>query len=146
MESSEFYLRYYVGHRGKHGTEFLEFECKSTGRVRYANNSHYRNEPLIRKEVNVSSIVLGELKEIVDSSGIMERDDTEWPEPNALGRQELEIINGGHICFITSQIGSFLDVQASHDPEGLKTFYYLVQDLKCFVFSLINLHFRVKPF
>ena len=31
------------------------------------------------------------------------------------------------------------------DPEGLRTFYYLVQDLKCFVFSLIALHFKIKP-
>ena len=33
----------------------------------------------------------------------------------------------------------------STDPEGLRIFYYLVQDLKCLVFSLIGLHFRIKP-
>ncbi len=43
----------------------------------------------------------------------------------------------------TSKIGSLLDVQESQDPEGLRLFYYLVQDLKCFVFSLITLHFKV---
>jgi protein mago nashi len=42
-----------------------------------------------------------------------------------------------------AKIGSLLDVQDSNDPEGLRVFYYLVQDLKCFVFSLINLHFKV---
>lgn len=47
------------------------------------------------------------------------------------------------IFFRTAQIGSFLEVQESKDPEGLKMFYYLIQDLKCFVFALINLHFRV---
>lgn len=31
------------------------------------------------------------------------------------------------------------------DPEGLRVFYYLVQDLKCLVFSLISLHFKIKP-
>lgn len=31
------------------------------------------------------------------------------------------------------------------DPEGLRTFYYLVQDLKCLVISLIGLHFKIKP-
>lgn len=31
------------------------------------------------------------------------------------------------------------------DPEGLRVFYYLVQDLKCLVFSLIGLHFKIKP-
>lgn len=32
----------------------------------------------------------------------------------------------------------------SEDPEGLRVFYYLVQDLKALVFSLISLHFKVK--
>ncbi len=31
------------------------------------------------------------------------------------------------------------------DPEGLRAFYYLVQDLKCFVLSLISLHFKINP-
>jgi hypothetical protein len=34
-------------------------------------------------------------------------------------------------------------VQDSSDPEGLRVFYYLVQDLKALVFSLISLHFKV---
>ena len=37
------------------------------------------------------------------------------------------------------------EVQDSNDPEGLKLFYYLVQDLKCLVFSIISLHFKIKP-
>jgi hypothetical protein len=36
-------------------------------------------------------------------------------------------------------------VQDSEDPEGLRVFYYLVQDLKALVFSLIGLHFKVNP-
>ena len=43
-----------------------------------------------------------------------------------------------------SKIGSLYDVQNSSDPEGLRTFYYLVQDLKCLVLSLIALHFKVR--
>lgn len=43
----------------------------------------------------------------------------------------------------TAKIGSLVDVQESDDPEGLRVFYYLVQDLKCLVFSLIGLHFKV---
>ena len=31
------------------------------------------------------------------------------------------------------------------DEEGLRCFYYLVQDVKCLVFSLIGLHFKIKP-
>ena len=50
-----------------------------------------------------------------------------------------------HTSFTTAKIGSLLDVQSSKDPEGLRVFYYLVQDLKCLVFSLINLHMKIKP-
>lgn len=32
--SDDFYLRYYVGHKGKFGHEFLEFEFTKDGRVR----------------------------------------------------------------------------------------------------------------
>jgi protein mago nashi len=44
----------------------------------------------------------------------------------------------------TAKIGSLVDVQDSADPEGLRVFYYLVQDLKALVFSLISLHFKVR--
>lgn len=37
-----------------------------------------------------------------------------------------------------------MDVTESADPEGLRVFYYLVQDLKALVFSLISLHFKVS--
>ncbi len=35
-------------------------------------------------------------------------------------------------------------MQDSSDPEGLRVFYYLVQDLKALVFSLISLHFKAS--
>ena len=41
MPRPEFYLRYYVGHRGKFGHEFMEFEFASTGKLRYANTVSY---------------------------------------------------------------------------------------------------------
>ena len=44
----------------------------------------------------------------------------------------------------TAKIGSLNDVNESEDPEGLRVFYYLVQDLKALVFSLISLHFKVR--
>jgi protein mago nashi len=46
----------------------------------------------------------------------------------------------------TAKIGSLVDVTESQDPEGLRVFYYLVQDLKALVFSLISLHFKGSPF
>lgn len=62
------------------------------------------------------------------------------------GLQELEIIIGDeHVSFTTSKIGSLIDVNQFKDLEGLRVFYYLAQDLKCLVFSLTVLHFKIKP-
>ncbi|KAH6790469.1 mago nashi family protein [Perilla frutescens var. frutescens] len=127
-ESGEFYLRYYVGHKGKFGHEFLEFEFRPDGKLRYANNSNYKNDTMIRKEVFLTPAVLKECRRIVAYSEIMKEDDNNWPEPDRVGRQELEIVMGNeHISFTTSKIGSLMDVQTSKDPEGLRIFYYLVQ-------------------
>lgn len=77
---------------------------------------------------------------------ILKEDDAKWPEPDRVGRQELEVVLGGeHISFATTKLGSLLQVQSSNDPEGLRSFYYLVQDLKCLTFSLINSHFKIQP-
>jgi len=146
IAEDDFYVRYYVGHKGMFGHEFLEFEIRPNGKLRYANNSRYKNETLIRKEVFVSPLVREELKRIIEASEVMKEDDSMWPEPDRIGSQELEIVmNNEHISFTTAKIGSLLDVQESKDAEGLRTFYYLVQDLKCFVFALISLHFKIKP-
>ncbi|GAA5799170.1 hypothetical protein MFLAVUS_001336 [Mucor flavus] len=123
----EFYVRYYSGHKGRYGHEFLEFEFRSDGLCRYANNSNYRNDSLIKKEMHVSSAVIEELKRIIEDSEVMKEDDSQWPTKN------------------TSKLSSLVEVQDSKDPEGLRAFYYLVQDLKAFVFSLISLHFKIKP-
>eukprot|EP01012_Entosiphon_sulcatum_P011699 TRINITY_DN171_c0_g1_i1.p1 TRINITY_DN171_c0_g1~~TRINITY_DN171_c0_g1_i1.p1 ORF type:complete len:150 (+),score=48.27 TRINITY_DN171_c0_g1_i1:40-489(+) len=142
----DFYVRYYVGHRGKFGHEFLEFEFRPDGLLRYANNSNYKKDVMIRKEVFVNECVLRELRRIIEESEVMKEDDQNWPEPDRVGRQELEVVMGNeHISFTTTKIGSLLDVQDSHDPDGLRVFYYLVQDLKSLVFSLIALHFKIKP-
>jgi len=145
-DNSEFYCRYYVGHKGKFGHEFLEFEFRPDGLLRYANNSNYKNDVMIRKEVFTSRAVIEELKRIIDESELLKEDDSLWPAPDRIGRQELEIVMGDeHISFTTAKIGSLIDVNNAKDSEGLKCFYYLVQDLKCFVFSLIGLHFKIKP-
>ncbi|KAH6970786.1 Mago nashi protein [Ilyonectria robusta] len=146
-----FYLRYYSGHMGRFGHEFLEFDFRVVGDgrsavARYANNSNYRNDSLIRKEMCVSSVVVDEIKRIIKASEITKEDDSKWPQKNKDGRQELEIrVGNDHISFETAKIGSLVDVTESADPEGLRVFYYLVQDLKALVFSLIALHFKIKP-
>jgi hypothetical protein len=53
-------------------------------------------------------------------------------------------VRGFCVCVQTSKIGSLTDVESSQDADGLKIFYFLVQDLRCFVFSLINLHFKAR--
>lgn len=56
-DNEEFYVRYYVGHKGKFGHEFLEFEFRPDGKLRYANNSHYKKETIIRKEGTKASFL-----------------------------------------------------------------------------------------
>lgn len=60
-----------MGHTGKFGHEFLEFEFRPDGKFRYANNSHYKNEQIIRKECYVSDAVLEEVRRIVAESEIV---------------------------------------------------------------------------
>eukprot|EP01080_Neovahlkampfia_damariscottae_P000328 gene328-6742_t len=80
---------------------------------------------------------------IMDSQ-ILRQDDASWPMPDLVGKQELEIVyKNQHISFMTNKIGSLLDTRKSQDPEGLKKFYYFIQDLKSFVLSMITLHFKV---
>merc|ERR1712224_132129 len=137
MDEFEFYLRYYVGHKGKFGHEFLEFEIRPDGKLRYANNSHYKNDSMIRKEVLISDTVVHEFKRIVKDSDLLKTDDTQWPMPDKVGRQELELVMGDtHMSLCTTKIGSLSDIDSSKDPEGLRIFYYLIQDLKCLVLSL----------
>lgn len=145
----------------------MEFEFRPDGTLRYANNSNYRRDSLIRKEAIVGPAVLTELARIVAASEVMREDDSRWPQPDETlggsGRQELEIIWGGqHINFATSKFGSLAQLESAcalkgdnrqqqqsvvdaQVVEGLKTFYYLVQDLRTFVFALISAHFKIKP-
>lgn len=108
--------------------------------------------------------MIQEIKRIIKDSEIIKEDDSKWPQKNKDGRQELEIrLGSDHIQFEvrsrkfistanidkfkqTAKIGSLVDVTDSADPEGLRVFYYLVQDLKALVFSLISLHFKVGRF
>ncbi len=88
-----FYCRYYVGHKGK-------FEITPDCKLRYANNSNYKNDFMIRKEVNLGPFVIEEIKRIIRDSEITKEDDHNWPAPDKIGRQELEIkLDREHISF-----------------------------------------------
>jgi len=54
-------------------------------------------------------------------------------------------MNNEHISFTSAKIGSMVDVTDCEDPDGYCIFYYLIQDLKCFILSLISIHFKIKP-
>jgi protein mago nashi len=42
----------------------------------------------------------------------MKEDDANWPEPDRVGRQELEIVMGNeHVSFATTKLGSLLQVR-----------------------------------
>ena len=85
--SNDFYLRYYVGHKGKFGHEFLEFEFRPDGKLRwgvmgwvvlcsstlsrYANNSNYKNDTMIRKEAYSHQAVMDELRRIIEDSEVI---------------------------------------------------------------------------
>lgn len=50
----------------------MEFEFRPDGRLRYANNSNYKNDTMIRKEVKVSPAVLEAARSIIVDSEILE--------------------------------------------------------------------------
>ena len=60
-----------LGHKGMFGHEFLEIEFFGDGRLRYSNNSRYKNETMIRKECCVSKLVLQEVARIIEDSEIL---------------------------------------------------------------------------
>lgn len=97
-----------MGHLGQFGHEFLEFEVRPDGLLRYANNSNYKRDSMIRKEVYLNKVVVQELARIIRDSEIMQEDDRLWPAPDQAGRQELEIILGReHIRFTVSFLRAF---------------------------------------
>ncbi|KAF0989287.1 hypothetical protein HZS_6742, partial [Henneguya salminicola] len=110
MESSAFYLRYYIGHLGRYGHEAIEFEFRPDGLLRYSNTTRYRNENIIKKQVYVTNPVLDELKRVISTSEILKENDEQWPLPDIEGRQELEIVLGDeHISFTTTKILTLSD-------------------------------------
>ena len=53
--------------------------------------------------VYLSSSVIDEIKRIISDSEITAEDDNNWPQPDRVGRQELEIkIGNEHISFTVS--------------------------------------------
>ncbi|GMG19325.1 unnamed protein product [Ambrosiozyma monospora] len=151
--SENFYLRVYTGGiRSRDiGQEFIEYDVRynaneKSGVLRYANQSNYRDEELIKKEVGLSLVVITELKKLIKQSEILLETDEKWPESTRESKQELEIRLGKKVKKLnTLKMASVVETKFTDDPEGLKVYYYFLQNLRALVFSLISLHFKVKP-
>ncbi|KAL0207981.1 hypothetical protein P9112_010568 [Eukaryota sp. TZLM1-RC] len=142
-----FYARVYLGHYARAvGHEFLEFEIFDNGTILYSNNSKYKNEALIKRELQASPAVISLLRQMVDNSRIVDLDDSLWPFANKIGKTELEIVSGNyHICFETAKQFSLAEIEGSRDPKGLGCFVDLVQELKSLVLNLVHIHFVRNP-
>lgn len=144
-DRDDFYLRYLVAHQ----KQWLEFELLPSGKLRYANNSNFaRDAGMIRREVYLGPAVLEEFQRLIRSSGIVHVNDSSWPSLQGCSdRQEIECKLGSlHIAFASTELKTLGDIQASADPAGLTTFYFLSQDLKSFFHMLIAAHFKSRPF
>lgn len=65
--------------------------------------------------VKLSPLVIEEIKRIISDSEITKEDDRNWPEPDKIGRQELEIkINKEHISFTVND--AYVCVCTSNNP------------------------------
>jgi protein mago nashi len=53
--TQDFYLRYYIGHKGKFGHEFLEFEFRPDGKLRFEKCGDSKIEQITNKPSFLSS-------------------------------------------------------------------------------------------
>ncbi|KAJ1755915.1 hypothetical protein LPJ58_003992, partial [Coemansia sp. RSA 1591] len=135
-----------TGHKGRYGHEFFRFEIDKYRTLKYANNSNYRQDSIIQKTLQLSPTLIKEIQRIIKDSEIMHEDSSKWPHQDENGRLQLEIeMNGQSINIETAKISSLADTLSTEDPEGLRVLYYLIQDFKCLILSIISLHFKIKP-
>jgi protein mago nashi len=57
----------------------------------YINNSQYKQDSAIKKEVTVTNSILEELKKIIQDSEIMKQDDARWPVNKVKTKQRILI-------------------------------------------------------
>ncbi|KAG5472578.1 hypothetical protein LSCM1_03983 [Leishmania martiniquensis] len=145
-DSPLYYVRYYAGHTGRYGNEFLEFEISESGSLKYVNNSNYRNDFIIKKQARVSPAVLDEVKKLIVQYSVCESDDERWPTPDRNGRQELEVHLGNtHISLVTNKLTSMADIPKGSENVSLVKFYSFVRDMRALIFALVSIHFKIKP-
>jgi protein mago nashi len=87
----------------------------------------------------------------------MDLDDAPWPQPEAAGRQELEVRlgggggggGGGHVSLATAKLATAAQMaRGAADGAalaGLRRYFFLCQDLKALFLALVTAHFQVQP-
>ncbi|KNH09453.1 hypothetical protein XU18_0138 [Perkinsela sp. CCAP 1560/4] len=143
---SNIFLRYFVGHRGKYGREFIEFSFESNGVLKYINDSSYKKDGSLSDCFVCEEKIIETVRNLIQESGIFRCNDANWPLPNQGGRQELEIaINDVHYSFVTSKINSTEEAKSCEDPQGVATFYKFVQDIRSLFNALVQIHRQASP-
>uniref|UniRef100_A0A1I8IY85 HTH OST-type domain-containing protein n=1 Tax=Macrostomum lignano TaxID=282301 RepID=A0A1I8IY85_9PLAT len=134
-----FYLRYYIGHRGHiRATKVPGIRVPADGKLRlHANNSNYKNDTMIRKGATCrrSDAELSPQSSPRARSCRRTTQQVAHARPGVAGRSS-RCLNSEHISFTPPHSTDWLAGRdhRDKDPDGLRTFYYLVQDLKCLLF------------
>lgn len=143
--NKNFYFRYYTGHEDQRlGHEFMEFELRGDGTLRYANESGYKKGSKIRKQLKLSEPFFAWIRNFIVDSGIVDAHDDTWPEDNEYGRQEFELVlPGTHIFFVTCKIGSRNELRSYNADPSLEIFYNLTLSIKQWLLDAMGIHFRL---
>ena len=141
-----FFLRYFTGHRGKYGHEFIEYSFGGDGVLKYINGSNYKKDGQLTCSFTCSPSIVKNVLSILRESDLLEISDAQWPYPNRGGRQELEfVVDGKHYSFVTSKINSSEEIKVSDDPMGLQKLYKFVQEIRTLFGTLIQIHTQDSP-
>uniref|UniRef100_A0A1I8JPR0 Ig-like domain-containing protein n=1 Tax=Macrostomum lignano TaxID=282301 RepID=A0A1I8JPR0_9PLAT len=139
-----FYLRYYIGHRGNIRPRIPGIRVRPDGKLRLTPTTRTtRTNTMIRKEAYVSPGSDGGAA----PHRHREEDDQQWPMPDRGGpagaRDRLQ--QASTVSFTTLQ--DWLAGRDHRDQGPGRTAHASTtwcQDLKCLVFSLIGLHFKIR--
>merc|ERR1712061_878034 len=75
-------------------SEFLEFEVRPDGRLRYANVSSYKSGISILRELRLASLPMAVLSRLIlDHESLLKLSDEDWPYPSRNSRMEIEVIH-----------------------------------------------------
>lgn len=71
-----------MSHKDKFDHKFLEIEFQPDKKLRCVNDSNYKDNVMIRKEVYIYKSMMEELKRIINDSETTKEYDALWPPPD----------------------------------------------------------------